>query len=99
MVKNIYNIKVTTLAIQCSGILYVHIIVQPSPLQTLISSLSPLYYYFKNIYLSLAVLGVCYCTGFSLVAESGAYFIVAVRGLLTEVTSVVEHGLQGCGLQ
>ena len=46
VVKNIYNIKVTTLAIQCSGILYVHISVQPSPLQTLISSLSPLYYYF-----------------------------------------------------
>lgn len=45
------------------------------------------------------VLGLQHCAGFSLVAESGAYFIVAVRGLLTEVTSVVEHGLQGCGLQ
>ena len=45
------------------------------------------------------VLGLQRCAGFSLVAESGAYFIVAVRGLLTEVTSVVEHGLQGCGLQ
>ena len=46
-----------------------------------------------------AVLDLHCCTGFSLVAENRAYFLVAVRGLLIDVTSVVEQGLQGCGLQ
>ena len=44
----------------------------------------------------LAVLGLPRCMGSSLVAESGGYFlfIVAVRGLFTEVASlIVEHGL------
>ena len=44
----------------------------------------------------LAVLDLPCCTGFSLVAVSGGYFllIVAVRGLFTEVASlIVENGL------
>ena len=56
---------------------------------------------FKNIYvLFLAVLGLCCCAGFSLVAESGGYSLAAVQGLLPAVTSLVaECGLQACGLQ
>ena len=41
-----------------------------------------------------AVLGLCGCTVFSLVAASGGYSLVGVLGLLTEVASlVVEHRL------
>ena len=44
------------------------------------------------IHLVLAVLGLCYCPGFSLVAVSGGHCLVAVCGLLFAVTSlVVEH--------
>ena len=52
--------------------------------------------YFKKHYLFfiLAVLGLHCCAGFSLIAGSGDYSLVAVRGLLIVVASlVVEHGL------
>ena len=39
------------------------------------------------INLFLAVLGFCCCSGFSLVAASGSYSLVAVRGLLIAVAS------------
>ena len=43
----------------------------------------------------MAVLGLCYCVGLSLVAASKGYSLVAVHGLLIDVASlVVEHGLQ-----
>ena len=42
--------------------------------------------FFNCIHLFLAVLGLCSCRGFSL---------VAVHGLLTAMASVAEHGLQG----
>ena len=46
------------------------------------------------IYLLLAMLGLCCCTDFSLVAASSGYCLVAVRRLLIAVTSLVaEHGL------
>jgi len=46
------------------------------------------------IYLFLAVLGLCCCTGFSLVAADGAYFLVVVSRLLIAVASLVaEHRL------
>ena len=42
----------------------------------------------------LAVLGLHCCIGFSLVAGSGGYFLVVVRGLFIAVASlVVELGL------
>ena len=42
------------------------------------------------------MLGVCCCPGFSLVAVSGGYSLVAVHGLLIAVASLVpEHGLSG----
>ena len=45
-------------------------------------------------YLFLAVLGLCCCTGFSLVVASGGYSPVAVPGLLIVVASLVaEPGL------
>ena len=45
-------------------------------------------------FISLAVLGLRCCTGLSLVALSGGYSQVAVRGLLIAVASLVaEHGL------
>ena len=63
----------------------------------------------KNFF--LAVLGLCCCVGFSLVVASRSYTLVAVRGLLVAVASLVaEHrvcgiwasvvvarGLSGCG--
>ena len=53
--------------------------------------------FFNNfifISLFLAVLGLCCCTGSSLVALSGGHCLVAVCGLLIAVTSLVaEHGL------
>ena len=39
------------------------------------------------LFLGLDVLGLCCCEGFSLVVESGGYFLVAVPGLLTAVAS------------
>ena len=54
---------------------------------------------FFLIVFTWAVLGLRCRAGLSLVAESRASSLVAVRGLLIAVTSVVEHGLQGCGLQ
>ena len=47
------------------------------------------------IYLFLAVLGLRCCEGFSLVAASGGYSLLAVHGLLIVVTAlVVEHGFE-----
>ena len=47
----------------------------------------------------LAVLGLCGCTGFSLVVAGGSSSLVAVRGLLIAVASLAaEHRLQGDGL-
>ena len=48
----------------------------------------------QNFYLFLAVLGLFCCVGFSLVAASGGYSLVAVLRLLIAVASLVaEHGL------
>ena len=47
----------------------------------------------------LAVLGLCGCAGFSLVAEGGGYSLVVVHGLLVAVVSLVERGLYACWLQ
>ena len=44
----------------------------------------------KNFILFLAVLNLCCCAGFSLVVRAT---LVAVRGLLVAVASLVEHGL------
>ena len=50
--------------------------------------------YFVIILFILAVLGLCHCSGLSLVAVSGSYSPVAVCGLLISVVSpVAEHGL------
>ena len=51
------------------------------------------------IYLFLAVLGLCCCTKFSVVAESGGYTLVAVGGLLIVVCgafSCCRTGVLGC---
>ena len=56
------------------------------------------------------MLGLCYCTGFSLLVENGGYFLLTMHGLLTAVASlvadhehmssvVVEHRLCSCGAQ
>ena len=45
--------------------------------------------------LFMAVLGLCCGLGFSLVAESGGYSLVAALGLLIAVNSLVEHRLRG----
>ena len=54
-------------------------------------------YIFKNyLFLLLAVLGLCCCEGlyFSVVAASGGSSLVAVRGLLIAMVSLVaEHRL------
>ena len=51
-------------------------------------------YIFKICFIYLAVLGLCCCTGFSLVVASGGYSPVAVPGLLIVVASLVaEPGL------
>ena len=62
--------------------------------------------FFKNnfnlsIYLFMTVLGLCCCTGFSLLlASGGASLVVVLCRVLIEVASlVVEHGLQAWGLQ
>ena len=55
-----------------------------------------LFYIILFTYLFLAVLGLCCCTGFSLVVASGGYSPVAVPGLLIVVASLVaEPGLSG----
>ena len=42
----------------------------------------------------MAVLGLCCCAGFSLLAENGGFSLVAVHRLLIAVASLVaEHGL------
>ena len=47
----------------------------------------------NNLIYLLTVLGLRCCSGFSLVAVSRGYSLVAVHGLLIEVASlVVEHG-------
>jgi len=46
----------------------------------------------------VAVLGLCCCTGFSLVATSRGYSLVAVHGLLIAAASLIaERRLQGTG--
>ena len=46
------------------------------------------------IYFIFVVLGLCCCTGFSLLSASGGSCLVVVCGLLIEVASfIVEHGL------
>ena len=45
------------------------------------------------LYLFMAVLGLHCCLGFSVVGASGSCFLVAVRGLLIAVASLVEHRL------
>ena len=71
-----------------------------SPCQILSAGLSFTFHFFLNfIYISLflAVLGFhCCCSGFSLGAESGGYFLAAVHGcLIVEAALAAEHGLQG----
>ena len=52
----------------------------------------------KNfIYLFLGGLGLCCCSGFSLVLESGGYSLVVVHRLLTVVAPVLEHQLRRTG--
>ena len=53
-------------------------------------------FFYNFIYLFLAMLGLCGCTGFFLMAARGGYSLVAVRRLLIAVASLSgEHGLQG----
>ena len=48
----------------------------------------------------LAVLGLHWCMGFSLVMEKGGYSLIVMRGFLIAVTSfVAERRLRVCGLQ
>ena len=47
-----------------------------------------------NIYLVFAVLGLCCCSGFSLIVVRGGYSLAAVHRLLIAVSSVVEHEVQ-----
>ena len=52
--------------------------------------------FFLIIIIILAALGLCCCTGFSPVAASRGYSLVAVPGLLSALASLVaEHRLQG----
>ena len=52
--------------------------------------------YFKKICIYLAVLGLCCCVGFCLVAASGDFSRVAVFRLLSVVAPLpAEHGLWG----
>ena len=60
---------------------------------------SSLQIFYNFIYLFLAVLALCCCTGFFLVAASGGYSRVAACGLLIAVASIVaESGLLVRGL-
>ena len=45
------------------------------------------------------MLGLRLFMGSSLVVASGGYSLVAVKGLLIAATSLVEHGLEACGLR
>ena len=45
----------------------------------------------------MAVLGLCCCLGFSLVAANGGYSLVAVPGLLIAVASLVACRFCTCG--
>ena len=57
-------------------------------------SLYQLVFFIYNFNLFLAVLGLCCCVGFSLIAMSRGYCPVVVRGLLIAVASpVAQHGL------
>ena len=52
--------------------------------------------FYNFVYLFLAALGPQCCSGFSAVAASRSYSLIAVRGLLIAVASlVVKHQLQG----
>ena len=52
------------------------------------------FFFLDLINLFLAVLVLCCCTGFSLVASSGGYSLVSVLRLLVVVASLVgKHGL------
>ena len=53
----------------------------------------------KKIYLFLALLGLCCCADFSLVAEWGLLFIVLHRLLIAVTLFVAEHRLEGTQLQ
>ena len=58
-----------------------------------------MHFFFLFIYF-LAVLGLCCCVGFSLVAGNGVYSVVGVFRLLIVVASlVVEHRLNSYGAQ
>ena len=46
----------------------------------------------NNFYLFLAVLGLRYCSGFSLVVAGGGYSLVVVYGLLIALASLVADG-------
>ena len=50
---------------------------------------------FLNVFLFLALLGLCCLTGFSLAAASGGSSLVAVPRRLIAVASLVQHGLHG----
>ena len=54
-------------------------------------------FFFFLIYLFLAVLGLCCCMDFSLVAESGSNSLVVVCRLLIVMASLVKHGLWNTG--
>ena len=57
------------------------------------------FFFLKNnfIYLFLAVLGLCYCTGFSRVAVSWDCSLVVVLGLLTAGAFLEARRLSSCG--
>ena len=50
-------------------------------------------FFFKNVYLFMAVLGLCCCAGFSLVAVSGGYSLVIVIGFTVVASLAAEHEL------
>ena len=54
-----------------------------------------IFHYYLFIYLFFWLLGLHWCVGFSLVAESRGYFLVAMRGLLIVVAS--HRGAQALG--
>ena len=58
--------------------------------------------FFIIINLFLAMLGLCCCSNFSLVAESGGYSLIVVPGLLIVMVSFVSEPLgdfKSCGSQ
>ena len=65
-----------------------------------VSCIEPGLIFKNNVYLFLAVLGLHYCVGFSLVTAGGGYSLVAVHGLLVAVPSLVPSmGSRALGLQ